>query len=149
MRRELDEERIAESLIGETIRTGEMVYVDDLEHSEHFDQEVVAARNASVRDVLVMPFRSLDGRNITGAVQLVNRIDGKPYTDEDRALLSEMLQRLETSMESIYFRQEAGGVVGRVYKLLRWSTVGVSLAFFGFLIAFTLYWFSFFFIGSE
>lgn len=142
--RELGSEKVAEALVGETIRTGQMIYRDDLEKSDHFNHEVVGASTASVKDVLCVPFRSLDGNSITGAVQLVNREGGKPYSDEDKDLLAEMLHRLEISMESIYFRQEAGGVVGRTYRLLRRVTVGALLVFFAILITFTVYWFGFF-----
>lgn len=147
--RELAEGAIAESIVGETIRTGHMVYRNDLEKNDHFNQEVVAASNASVRDILCMPFRSLDGQRVTGAVQMLNRKDGQPYSEEDKELLVEMLNRLELSMESIFFRQETSGVVGRIYRTLRRFTMGALITFFAILVAFTLYWFSFFFIGSE
>ncbi|HKI73023.1 MAG TPA: GAF domain-containing protein [Pseudomonadales bacterium] len=147
--RELGEGEIAESFVGETIRTGEAVYHNDVEQNDHFNREVVAASNASVRDVLCMPFRSLDGQKITGAVQMLNRDGGKPYTDEDKALLAEMLNRLEVSMESIFFRQDTSSIVARIYRSLRRFTMGALIAFFAVLVAFTLYWFSFFFIGSE
>lgn len=147
--RELEVEKVAESLVGQTIRTGKPVYRDNLEPNGNFNQEVVGAANTAVRDVLCMPFRSLDGVNITGAVQLVNREDGRVYSDDDMDLLAEMLHRLEISMESIYFRQEAGGVVGTVYKLLRRVTIGALLVFFAVLVAFTLYWFSFFFLSAA
>lgn len=142
--RELGSDKLAESIVGETIRTGKPVFRDNLEQNDHFNKEVVGTATAAVKDVLCMPFRSLDGASITGAVQLVNRVGDVPYSDEDKELLADMLHRLEISMESIYFRQEAGGVVGRVYRLLRRLTIGALLVFFAVLIAFTIYWFGFF-----
>lgn len=142
--RELGSDKVAESIVGETIRTGKPVFRDNLESNGHFNHEVVGSATAAVKDVLCMPFRSLDGASVTGAVQLVNRKDALPYTDEDTELLAEMLHRLEMSMESIYFRQEASGVVGRTYRMLRRITIGALLVFFAIIAAFTVYWFSFF-----
>ena len=145
--RDLSSDKLANAIVGETIRTGKSIYRTNLEQNDHFDQEVVGAATSSVRDVMCMPFRSLDGTNITGAVQLVNRKDGSAYSDDDEDLLADMLHRLEISMESIYFRQEAGGVVGRTYRVLRRITIVGLLVFFAILVAFTLYWFGGTFIG--
>ena len=105
--REVGSDKLAESIVGETIRSGKDIYRDDLEQNDHFNQEVVGSATASVKDVFCMPFRSLDGANITGAVQLVNRKGGEPYSDDDKELLADMLHRLEISMESNYNRKSS------------------------------------------
>ena len=141
----VDADRMSHSIVGEAIRTGQTIYRNDPGNESSHEMDV--PEGSGLRDIICMPIRSLDGAKVTGAVQLLNRHGGAEYTEDDKAFLAEMIHRLEISIESIYFRQEAGGIVGRIYKTLRRVTLAATIGFFAILVAFTIYWFSFFWMG--
>lgn len=142
---ELDE--LSESVLGETVHSKKTVYKDKLQDAQGAHQAVDTMVGFETRDILCMPIFSLDGKRLTGAVQLLNKRDGTPYSEDELILLEEMLHYLELSIENIYYQQEARGVMGKAYKLLRKTTIGATLAFFGLLVAFSLYWTIFFLLG--
>lgn len=145
--REIEVDMQSESIVGEAINSGEVVYRTGLDQEDGTHKQVDTATGFVTRDILCMPIRSLDGSKVTGAVQMLNKEGGAPYTDSDMELLAEMLHYLELSIENIYFQQEATGVVGHLYKLLVRISVGAVIAFVALLAFFSLYWFGFFLMG--
>jgi GAF domain-containing protein len=142
--RSLDESSIARLAVGEAMRTGKIVYRNDLVQAADGNQIVDASVGVVARDVLCMPIRSLDGSRVTGAIQVLNRKDGSPYSIEEQTLLEELLHYLELSVENTYFQQQAMSVIDRTWRLLSRVTAGVALGFFALVSAFTLYWFAFY-----
>jgi len=58
------------------------------------------------RDILCIPIKSLDGTEVTGAVEVLNKKGGGAFNDDDRILLEEMAHFLELTIENIFFYQE-------------------------------------------
>jgi len=142
--RAIEVDTFEDSVVSEAIRSGEVVYKTDLEKENGFHKEVDAAVGFVTHDILCMPISSIDGKHTTGAVQLLNRKDAAPYSEQDLELLREMLHYLELSIENIYFEQQSTGLMHRLYRLLRLTSIGAVLMFFAIVVAFTLYWFGFF-----
>ncbi|MEX0943817.1 MAG: GAF domain-containing protein [Pseudomonadales bacterium] len=145
--RSIEMDELSESVLGEAVAAKKTIYKDNLQDVQGSHQAIDTLVGFETRDILCMPIFSLDGKRLTGAVQLLNKKDGAPYSEDDLILLEEMLHYLELSIENIYYQQEASGVMGKAYQLLRKTTMGATLAFFGLLVAFSLYWTIFFLLG--
>lgn len=147
--RSIEIDKLTQSIVGEAVEKKDVIYRDNLdEESDDRRGTVDTIVGSTTKDILCMPIWSLDGKRITGAVQLVNRIDGKPYTEEDTAMLEELCHYLELAIENIYFQQEASGVVGRIYRTLRRTIIGAAIGFFVVIAVLALYWTVFFLIGE-
>lgn len=114
---------INDSVVVEAVQSGEVV------------QRVQSEGNS----VLCMPIFSTNGRHVVGAVELIGPAE---YSGKDRALLDEMVQYLEASIEDIRGRAGSPG--------LRWAgriAIGMTLTFFALVVLFTVYWFTFYLTG--
>lgn len=143
----IDNDRVSSLLVGETIRTGEPIYRNDLDEGSN---DIVDVANViTPRDVVCIPLRSSDGLEITGAIQIVNRLNnGEPYSSEDLSLLEELASLLEISLENIYLFDEASGLVNRTWQTLTRVTIASVAVFAAALVAFSLYWFGFYLVGG-
>ena len=70
------------------------------------------------RDILCIPIKSLDGAEVTGAVQILNKKGGGTFNDEDRMLLEEMAHFLELTIENIFFNQETANVLDNMHSMM-------------------------------
>lgn len=146
--RSIEVDKFAQSIVGEAVEKKEVIFRENLDQEDEGGHKTVDTMVGFVtRDILCMPIWSLDGKRVTGAVQLLNRIDGKPYTEEDIAMLEELCHYLELAIENIYFQQEASGVVGRVYRSLRRTMIGAAIGFFAIIAVLAVYWTIFFLMG--
>jgi len=68
-----------------------------------------------------------------GAVQILNKKDGKAFNDEDRIVLEEMAHHLQLTIENIFFNQETAGVLDNLYTTMKKITF-ISIAIIAFLI---------------
>lgn len=144
-----DASRISALLVAEVMREGETVFRDKLDEQEGGQELVDVEGEVKARDVLCVPIFSVDGEEITGAIQILNRLNnGEPYTEEELTLMAELAHYLEVSFENIYLFEEARGVVGRTWIMLKRVTIIATVAFFAVMLAFSLYWFGFFLAGG-
>lgn len=79
------------------------------------------------RDILCIPIKSLDGTDVTGAVEILNKKDGDIFDDDDRILLEEMAHFLELTIENIFFNQETANVLDNMQSMMT-KVVFVALA---------------------
>ncbi len=101
--------------------------------------EVVQRVQSEGNSVICVPIFSTDGRHVVGAVELIGPAE---YSGKDRALLDEMLQYLEASIENIRGKAGSPG--------LRWAgriAIGLTLTCFALIVLFTVYWFTFYLTG--
>lgn len=145
--REIELKAEQDSILTEAIRSGEAIYRSGLQEENGLHKEVDEATGFETRDIICVPIRSVDGSRITGAVQVLNKKDGQPYSDDERELLEEMLNYLELAIENIYVQQRTSGTLGKIYKLLSRLGIGLVFAFIVILGFFALYWAGLFLIG--
>ncbi len=107
-----------ESVVGSVISTGQHKIVAALDKENGIHKETDEKTGFVTRDILCIPIKSLDGSKVMGAVQLLNKQDGSPFNDKDRALLEEMAHYLELTIENIFFNQEVTGVLRSIFKTL-------------------------------
>lgn len=80
-----------EGIVGETLKTGQTIVVDNAYEDPRFNQEVDRSSGYKTRNLVCVPLRDSDNA-IVGAFEGINRNDGLPFTDSD----VECLQQLGT-----------------------------------------------------
>ena len=118
------------SIVGSVISSGKSHLDNYLELTDGFHQYVAEQTGFICRNMLCCPIRSLSGKGVIGAVQLINRSGGTLFGDEDLQQLEEAAHYLSISIESIVLNQEilriAGYLNSEVHRLGR-TSVGGSL----------------------
>src|SRR3972149_2668001 len=78
-----------DSVVGDVITTGKYRIVTGLNEKSGIHKEMDERTGFKTRNILCIPIRSLDGKQVMGAVQILNKKDGSEFNDEDRVLLEE------------------------------------------------------------
>ncbi|MEZ6126484.1 MAG: sigma-54-dependent Fis family transcriptional regulator [Planctomycetaceae bacterium] len=78
-------------IVGETLRTGVSIVVDDAYQDHRFNQDVDRKSGYRTRNLICVPLRDSD-REIVGAFECINRNEGRSFNDDD----VECLQQLGT-----------------------------------------------------
>jgi len=112
-----------DSLPGHVVKTGEHKVVHDVQETDAIHKAIDEQTELVTRSILCIPIKSLEGDRIVGAVEVLNKSDGSPFTDNDREQLEDMAHYLEVAIENIYFNLEATGLL---MKLSRALTVTAS-----------------------
>jgi len=63
-------------------------------------------KGSTGHNLICAPIKSITGNSVTGAVQLLNKVDSQPFTEKDSARLEEIANFLSLSIESIVLNQE-------------------------------------------
>ena len=108
-----------DSVVGNVIETGNYRIVDRLNGKNGIHKEMDEKTGFKTHNILCIPIRSLDGKKITGAVQILNKKDGKAFNDEDRIQLEEMAHFLELTIENIFYNQESAVVLEDLYTMMK------------------------------
>jgi len=94
------------SIVGKVISTGKTIRANELDKVDGYHTRVDARTGFTTRNMICAPIRSLTGKGVTGAVQILNRQGETIFTREDEALLNEIANHLSISIESILINQE-------------------------------------------
>ena len=94
------------SIVGHAISTGECVVENALERRPGFHQEADKQTGFVTRNLVCAPIQSLAGGKPTGAIEVLNKLDGKPFTDDDVALVKEVADYLSLALENILVNEE-------------------------------------------
>jgi signal transduction protein with GAF and PtsI domain len=98
------------SLVGETIATGKPLVADDLEERIGPHYEVSMKTGFVPRNALCVPIMSATGKNVTGAIQVLNKtnqgLGQDPYNNSDIDVLQKLANSVQFTIENIYLRQE-------------------------------------------
>jgi GAF domain-containing protein len=61
----------------------------------------------TTRNILCIPVYSLNSKRVVGAVQVLNKVDGTPFDEDDQAVLTELARFLQLSLETGLANQQA------------------------------------------
>jgi hypothetical protein len=95
------------SMVGTVISTGDTVTEYDLETNVGIHDTVDLQTGFTTRDALCVPIRGVSTNNVTGAIQVLNKIGGESYSEEDKALLEKTAFNIQMVIESMFVRQES------------------------------------------
>lgn len=139
MEKEIDVANDTDSIVGEVIATGKPIIINDVEERAGVHEQIDQETGFVTRDLLCIPIRSLDGEEITGAVQLLNRMYGHKFSDADLKFMEEIAQFLELSLENIYYRSRTQGIVRRATQITRVTSMLGLILLLGVTGAFTIW----------
>lgn len=77
---------LGEGIAGWVTQTGEAVVVNDAHRDKRFKKDIDEALGFTTRSILCLPLRVPD--RIFGAIEVINRLDGSPFTEDDVELLA-------------------------------------------------------------
>lgn len=95
------------SIVGKVISSGEAIVEYDLENNVGIHDTVDLQTGFTTRDTLCVPILGVSTDKVTGAIQVLNKIGGEQYTDEDRMLLEKVAFNIQMAIESVFIRQES------------------------------------------
>lgn len=128
------------SIVGEVVATGEHRIITGLSDRNGAHKQADRVTGFETQDILAIAIKSLDGNEITGAVEVLNKKGGAGFNDEDRVLLEEMAHYLELTMENIFYNQQSAGALKGIFDLLVKTTVVLSSVVILLVLAFSSYW---------
>ena len=86
-------------IVGAVVKSGEAIIVDDAYSDDRFNRDVDAKTGYRTRFILALPIHNLAG-DVFAVVQLLNRIDGQPFTQQDKEKIEGTLVDLSLILES-------------------------------------------------
>lgn len=106
------------SIVSNVITTGEPTIINGLNEAEAVHQITDGESGFVTKSILCIPVKSLDGKEITGAIQLQNKKDDQSFSDDDLSLLAEVAQYLEWSLENINYHAEATDILENMQPVI-------------------------------
>lgn len=94
-----------EGVIGHVIRSGEHRIVNNQRKDEYFSEDIGKALGFSVESSVYVPLKH-SNNEVYGAVQAINRLNGKPFGEEELELLIFIALYCEETITSYFFEEE-------------------------------------------
>ena len=130
----------ADSMVGLAVTSESPVILHDMETRPGAHKATDAATGFVTRSVLCIPIRTLDGKRIAGAVEVLNKSGSGRFTDEDCATLEETAHFLQLSIENIYYKQDVLDTLGRVTRLAAGAVTVAVLSVVALMGLLIVYW---------
>ena len=108
-----------DSVVVNVITTGQHKIVTGLDKKNGIHKRIDENTGFVTRDILCIPIKSLDGKDVTGAVEIMNKQGEGAFNDDDRELLEEMAHFLELTIENIFFNQETANVLDNIHSMMK------------------------------
>ena len=108
-----------DSVVVNVITSGQHKVVSGLDKKGGIHKKTDEKTGFATRDILCIPIKSLDGTEVTGAVEVLNKKSGGAFNDDDRILLEEMAHFLELTIENIFFNQETANVLDNMHDMMK------------------------------
>jgi GAF domain-containing protein len=94
------------SIVGEVIRSGQPQIRTGLEQQPGIHKQVDSTTGFQTRQILCVPIHSLTRNHVIGAIQVLNKKSGAPFTDEDLIVVQEAASHLTMVIQNIFLQQE-------------------------------------------
>ncbi len=107
------------SVVGEVIASGEPVVVSDLDNKSGAHKAADEKTGFVTRNILCVPIKSPTRNEVTGAFQLLNKLNDREFTDEDVSLALEVSEHLQREVDGIFLDQEGFGLRVRLFSSAR------------------------------
>ena len=94
------------SIVGQVIKSGKSRLENDLDGQGGYHSDIAEKTGFISRNLICSPIKSISGNGITGAIQLINKLENKNYSLDDLRQLDEIAHFLSISIESVVLNQE-------------------------------------------
>ena len=101
------------------ITSGQHKFATDLDKRTGAHKQADEKTGFVTRNILCIPIKSLNGKDVTGAVEILNKQGEGTFTEDDRILLEEMAHFLELTIENIFFNQETANVLDDIHRTMK------------------------------
>ena len=105
-------------MVGGVISCGEAHISNDMEAQEGAHKDVDSATGFVTHNAICVPVKSLDGKRITGAIQVLNKKNAESFNEDDQKWLEDIAQNLQFNIEHIYLQQETMSVVDKAFHAI-------------------------------
>lgn len=112
-----------EGIVGETLRTGKSICVDDAYDDPRFNQEVDRKHNYRTRNLICVPLRDAQ-HNVVGAFEGINQNDNQPFSQDDIECLQQLGTQAAVALRNL---QERNLLHRSNTQLAEQVTKGVSI----------------------
>ena len=89
---------VGQGIVGTVVATGEPLVVPDTERDPRFAKEIAQAVGFPAQSILCVPMSVRD--RVIGAIEVINKGDGTPFSDHDTALLTVIAQHAAMFLET-------------------------------------------------
>ncbi|HEY4731950.1 MAG TPA: GAF domain-containing protein [Gammaproteobacteria bacterium] len=96
----------ASSLVGKTISTGHYQIESEMDKQLGAHDTVAIKTGFVTRNALCVPVHGVTKDRVTGAIQVLNKIGGHTFNDQDRIILEKLAFHLQMNIENIFIKQE-------------------------------------------
>ncbi len=96
---------LAKGIAGAVARTGVSLLVPDAYQDARFNPEIDRRTGFRTRSILSVPLKNRRGE-VLGVAQVLNRLDGKPFDEEDRHLLEALASMAAVAIETVQLYEE-------------------------------------------
>lgn len=104
------------SIVGDVIKSGQGKMINDLQNHAGYHSHIEQLTGFTGYNMLCVPIRSLSGNDVSGAVQLINKLHSEQFNEEDLARLEEIAYYLSFSIESIVLINEISRIAESMGK---------------------------------
>ena len=118
------------SIVGNVIKTGNIFNQSGLEQQEGIHKQFDDSTGFVTHEILCVPITTPDGKEITGAIELLNKIGEGGFNKEDEALVNELSYYLELGVQNLFFSQKATKLSNKLYRMFINLAI-TSVAFMG------------------
>jgi transcriptional regulator with GAF, ATPase, and Fis domain len=119
------------SIVGSVIESGKGCLINDFQGHTGYHSLIEEQTGFTTHNLICAPIKSTTGNNVTGAVQLLNKVDNQLFTEDDLARLEEISHFLSLSIESVVLNKEilriATSLGKEAERLEKESVNGVTL----------------------
>ncbi|MGN7614539.1 GAF domain-containing protein, partial [Magnetococcales bacterium HHB-1] len=93
-------------LISEVVSSGKHRLESDMTRLAGFQKELDQWNPTPTRNMLCVPILSLSNKKVTGVIQVVNKVHGDGFTEEDIALMEKTAYHLELAIENLFLSRD-------------------------------------------
>ena len=90
---------VGQGIAGSVAASGETINIEDAYTDERFNQEVDRRTGYRTRSILCAPVVDLGGR-VVAVLQLLNRLDGEPFDEDDERLLGSFVGQIAIALRN-------------------------------------------------
>ena len=104
------------SIVGQVIESGEAVVISDLETKSGAHKQIDEKTGFVTRNILCIPIKSAARDEVTGAFQILNKLDNQEFTEEDKTTAQDIASHLQREVDTIFLDQEIFGVSDELHS---------------------------------
>ena len=107
------------SMVGKVLASGKPLIEDNLKDKEGAHKAIEHDTGFVTHNALSVPILSLDGTEVMGVIQILNKKDGESFDEKDLKLVEEIAHFMAPSIEGVYLSQDTLDITERVFYIAR------------------------------